>query len=202
MGIAAGFAGLLFLSALFFNSNTTLSTAPTPLSDTEKFKDEITPLEVTEEGVPLEERIVDTQNERKEMALPAPVFDAGEALKPSNKEITGASDQDSEEPTETDALWQGSEEVISAKIAALVAQVAVMEEERSAVTDSEIDSMLRQAQREILMEKQISENRSVDATALLLDVEDELEQSFRDQIFETLKSGYLKVRTAVADRNK
>jgi len=37
--------------------------------------------------------------------------------------------------------------------------------------------------------------------ALLTEVEGELDQSFRDQIFEKLKSGFLKVRTAVADRN-
>ena len=36
----------------------------------------------------------------------------------------------------------------------------------------------------------------------LTEVEDELDQSFRDQIFDSLKEGFLKVRTAVADRNK
>ena len=34
------------------------------------------------------------------------------------------------------------------------------------------------------------------------DEEDELDESFRDQIFDALKSGYLKLRTAVADRNE
>jgi len=36
----------------------------------------------------------------------------------------------------------------------------------------------------------------------LAEVEDELDESFRDQIFDALKTGYLKLRTAVADRNQ
>jgi len=35
----------------------------------------------------------------------------------------------------------------------------------------------------------------------LNEVEGELDISFREQIFESLKTGFLKVRTAVADRN-
>jgi hypothetical protein len=38
--------------------------------------------------------------------------------------------------------------------------------------------------------------------ALLNQAETELDLSVRDQLFEALKSGYLKVRTAVADRDK
>jgi hypothetical protein len=36
---------------------------------------------------------------------------------------------------------------------------------------------------------------------LLSDVEDELNRSLRDQLFEKLKEGYQKVRTAVVYRN-
>jgi len=66
------------------------------------------------------------------------------------------------------------------------------------LTNAEVDDLLRSAQEEILREKLFSQNGSVDAMAL----QDELDQSFRDQIFESLKTGFLKVRTAVADRNK
>ncbi len=123
-------------------------------------------------------------------------------FKPKSEEIHAISVVDSSGPTEEESLWKAEEEIIDAKIADLVAQVEIMQQENYTVTDSEVDSMLRKAQREILMEKYLKESHTVDATALLLDVEDELEQSFRDQLFETLKSGFLKVRTAVADRNK
>lgn len=95
-----------------------------------------------------------------------------------------------------------SEELIHTKIAEIIAQVEVLENENSVVTDAEIDALLRQAEQEILKEKIFRKDNSVDASALLADVENELDKSFRDQIFDALKDGFVKVRTAVADRNK
>ncbi|HEA23014.1 hypothetical protein LCGC14_2606780 [marine sediment metagenome] len=97
---------------------------------------------------------------------------------------------------------QSSKELIDAKIAEIVARVSVLENRNDTVTEAEIDSLLREAQREILNGKIFKKNASVDATALLADVEDELDQSFRDRIFDALKDGFVKVRTAVADRDR
>tara|TARA_R110000796_G_scaffold41772_4_gene103507 strand:- start:88970 stop:89743 length:774 start_codon:yes stop_codon:yes gene_type:complete len=95
-----------------------------------------------------------------------------------------------------------AEELINSKINELVAQVDSIESNNTTVTDAEIDVLLRKAQREILEQKIFrNNNNTVDAMALLTEVEDELDLSIRDQLFETLKNGYLKVRTAVADRN-
>ena len=94
-----------------------------------------------------------------------------------------------------------SEEIINSKILEVVAQAELLEKQNDALTDAEVDSLLRRAQQEILTDKLFREDRSVDAMALLTEVEDELDKSFRNQIFESLKSGFLKVRTAVADRN-
>lgn len=96
---------------------------------------------------------------------------------------------------DTDAL-------IDAKIDEVVAQVTSIEEDREAITAAEVDSLLRNAQRELLADKEFKEVRTVDASSLLAGVEDELDKSFRDQVFEKLKAGFIKVRTAVADRNK
>ena len=41
----------------------------------------------------------------------------------------------------------------------------------------------------------------VNAHALLQDVEDDLEQSFRSKVFQALKENYITVKTAVAQRN-
>lgn len=92
------------------------------------------------------------------------------------------------------------EQVINDKAAEIAAQVAVLEQ-YDALTDAEVDSLLKQAQQDILREQIFKTDASVNATALLTEVEDELDQSFRDQIFNSLKAGYIKVRTAVADRN-
>ena len=95
-----------------------------------------------------------------------------------------------------------SEERIQTKIAEIVTQVEGLEIQHNEVSDAEIDSLLRNAQRELLAENLFNNDRSVNAEALLADVENELDQSFRDRIFDALKDGYLKVRTAVADRDK
>ncbi|MFS4469660.1 hypothetical protein [Maribacter sp. 2210JD10-5] len=92
------------------------------------------------------------------------------------------------------------EAVLHIKIAEVVAQVNHLERSEK-VTDAEVDSLLYAARTSILKEKLFNTDNSVNALALLNEVEGELDQSFRDQIFESLKAGFLKVRTAVADRN-
>ena len=64
--------------------------------------------------------------------------------------------------------------------------------------DSEIDALLNEAQLQMDSNKI---KRSVNANSLLQDVEADLEQSFRDKVFESIKTNFKKVRTAVVDRN-
>ncbi len=95
-----------------------------------------------------------------------------------------------------------SEDIISKKVNEVMTQVTLLENMADAkITDAEVDSLLRAAQREILTNRSLKFDGKVDAMALLTEVEGELDESFRDQIFEALKQGYLKVKTAVADRN-
>jgi len=105
------------------------------------------------------------------------------------------------EATENDIFSKDSEKIINAKISEIVAQVDALEQNNVTVSDAEVDSLLQQAHRELMAERLLMGTGKVDAMALLAEVEDELDQSFRDQIFEKLKTGFLRVRTAVADRN-
>lgn len=100
-----------------------------------------------------------------------------------------------------DLLPRSSEEIINTKVLQVIAQVYALEEDKEELTDGEVDSLLRMAQEEILRDKLFRSDRSVNAMALLSEVENELDNSFRDQIFKSLKSGFLKARTAVANRN-
>ncbi len=93
------------------------------------------------------------------------------------------------------------EEVINTKILEIVAVVDSLEKNNAQITEAEVDRLLRQAQQEILKEKLFVNKDSLGAMALLNEVENELDKSFRAQIFESLKEGFLKVRTALADRN-
>ena len=97
---------------------------------------------------------------------------------------------------------ENNDKLIDSKVDELVAQIAGMEEDKVALTDAEVDSLLEQAREDILKSKVKAVNGSVDAMALLAEVETELDQSFRDQLFDVLKQRYLRVKTALADRNQ
>lgn len=71
------------------------------------------------------------------------------------------------------------------------------------VSNADIDSLLEQAQREILLSKMKGEDKVViDAALLLQDVELELDESFREKVFKAFKSTYGSVKTAIAQRNE
>nr|WP_321235887.1 hypothetical protein [uncultured Psychroserpens sp.] len=89
-----------------------------------------------------------------------------------------------------------------AKAIEVVEHIKKLEIEKGSVSDAEIEDLLKQAEKEILRQRIYNETtRTVDAEALLQDVEDDLERSFRTRVFETLKSSYKTVKTAVAERN-
>ncbi|TPV31978.1 hypothetical protein FJ651_14285 [Paucihalobacter ruber] len=87
------------------------------------------------------------------------------------------------------------------KVTEVVAAIAEIQNQNNKVTEQEIELLLKEAQRDILLNNIYNEQtKKVDATALLAQVEGELNQSFRDKVFEALKSGFITVKTAVADR--
>ena len=67
--------------------------------------------------------------------------------------------------------------------------------------DSDVDSMLRKAQHGLRRQSHFPTANSIDPMALLQEVEDELDQSFREQLFQKLKVRMNQVRTSVATRN-
>src|SRR5690606_31570796 len=73
-------------------------------------------------------------------------------------------------------------------------------QEKISKTETDIDSLLKKAQQSLAV-KSIKNTYNIDAQALLEDVEEDIESSFRDKVFETIKTGYKKVKTAVVQRN-
>ncbi len=69
------------------------------------------------------------------------------------------------------------------------------------VTDGELDALLNNAQRNIA-KKTSSDPVPLDYNELLQDVEDNIEESFRDKILKTVKGGYRSVKSYVAERNE
>jgi len=80
-------------------------------------------------------------------------------------------------------------------------KVAKLEtQDKISKTETNIDSLLSKAQ-EHIAEKSQTKTYSIDANSLLQDVEEDLNESFRAKVFETVKTNYKKVKTAVAQRN-
>ena len=194
--IAAAFVGLLvFLGVLFLNTGSNEKAIPMVNEDSvpkEVLKKEKSPqIEVEEiEVVEAPREVPVSRESRSPLKEPAAVVMETEKVEDFSKM-----------PLQDSAVAI-SEDIINMKVTEVLKQVTQLESLADAkVTDAEVDSLLWAAQQDILTEKLLSQDGKVDAMALLTEVEDELDESFRDQIFEALKQGYLKVRTAVADRN-
>ncbi|WP_372752186.1 hypothetical protein [Mariniflexile sp.] len=88
------------------------------------------------------------------------------------------------------------------KIQDVVAKVQHMKNQNQEVTDAAIDALLFEAQKEIRLQRMYNINTGiVDATILLQEVESDLDQSFRNKVFDAIKASYNSIKTAVAQRN-
>ena len=90
---------------------------------------------------------------------------------------------------------------ITEKVDIVVAQV----EDENSVLDTEIEDLLKNAQRDIISRQTFNQKTNtvtVDANALLLDVESEVAPtSFRNKIFDAVVEGFEKTKDAVVNRN-
>nr|WP_299000432.1 hypothetical protein [uncultured Allomuricauda sp.] len=190
--IAAGFIGLLIaFGILLFNNEPNQNTLPLAEEDSlpkEQLKKERSP-EFKAQQMEVAKSPEETPKEPKYTLVNPVVIEIQETEQINRMPLK-------------DSAVAISEDVINTKVNEVMNQVTLLEDMANAeITDAEVDSLLRAAQREILTDGLLNPEGKVDAMALLTEVEDELDESFRDQIFEALKQGYLKVRTAVADRN-
>lgn len=209
IGVAASIIGLLVLSIIYFNTDNELD-AP-----------DVKTVAVPDSGVNHKPGNLSNENSVEGHKVDgvtnkAIVIVGAETNKTPNKLIedtsTAAIINEEEignvigsgayiEPKLVEKQLIGPDSLINAKIEEVVAQVNLLEQNNISLTDAEVDSLLKQAQKELFSEKIFRDNHSVDAMALLADVESELDRTFREQIFDMLKDGYTKVKTAVASRN-
>lgn len=195
--IAASFIGILLVSIFFFKSEE-------PKENTIQVVEENN---TKEEQIQIKQDNINFQNVEPNKSAIVEIDSNNSTLeKPNDNKFavlpvqTEVAEGTVKEPLQ-DSFLKESNNLIAQKVNEVVAQVEFLETKNTEVSDAEIDSLLRTAQRQILSEQLFTENGSVDAMALLSEVEIELDDSFRDQIFDALKDGYSKLRTAVADRN-
>lgn len=198
--MAASFTGILIISLFYLNNDRDFNEVAPHVADTENKEETQTISQPFQRDTPSNGSVVTSEKENQTKIFPAEVAQKKDLNDPKSTLLITSEERN---PSNKKALASATtEEVINSKIAEVIAKVDELTNHNHTVTDNEIDSLLRQAQRDILRTKLLGEDRTISAMVLLSEVEDELDMSFRDQILESLKNGYFKVRTAVADRNK
>ena len=210
LGIAASIVGIILVTTFVFDKPETRINEPiiVDINNNEKPKTNV----VVTEDIETEnqESVKDSKPEiklAKEEHVVSQKANTSEFITPKKemnlKEAVVSNDIKVEEQTQiaTETVLNTSD-FEQAKLNDVVAEINRLNAENQGISEKEIDSLLKQAEREILTNRIYNENtKTVDASALLQDVEADLEQSFRSRVFEALKSGYVTVKTAVAERN-
>lgn len=195
--VAASVIGLIMLSVVFFTTESTILETETIVVEEQKEVIEETNNFQDVEILETEDEVVSINKIPQEKAKKIEVETYIEVYKKEAFEEQLIAVESNPKETFTD----DSEKIINTKVLEVIAQINILEQNEQSLSDAEVDSLLRKAQDELIRDQIFDQNGSVDAMALLTEVEGELDQTFRDQIFESLKTGFLKVRTAVADRN-
>ncbi|UKM64866.1 hypothetical protein GSB9_01424 [Flavobacteriaceae bacterium GSB9] len=209
IGIAASVVGLLFLGLQFWPQDSKTESTPKVVNtpkveiNTEINAEDLNN-QIAKENV--ETNILKTVNTAVEKDKPkTEIIFQQDSTTPTQVAINEASLEKVEKENEVTSTKQESTRILSfeeQKIQEVAAKVEAMKQKNSNVTDSDIDALLFQAQKEIQLNKLINKSTGmVDAEALLEDVGAELDQSFRNKVFEAIKSSYNSVKTAVAQRN-
>ena len=79
--------------------------------------------------------------------------------------------------------------------------MVVSEKAKRDLTDAEVDDLLLEAASRLTRQQTFEDSGSVNASVLLADVETELDQSFRQKVFELLKEGFKEASYAFTNRN-
>ncbi|SNZ00847.1 hypothetical protein [Flagellimonas pacifica] len=197
--IAASFIGILVISIVVFTSKSPEEDTIQLVEENKSNETEIQRKEKTLEVQPIKQEkseVVENQIEEEVFQKEARHVKVLEDTLQSSE----LAERTEKQPL-NDVFLEKSDQLITQKVNEIAEQVALLESTNTEVTDVEVDSLLRAAQKEILTEQLFASNGTVDAMALLAQAEDELDESFRNQIFDALKDGYSKLRTAVAERN-
>ncbi len=210
MGIAASIIGGILILSLVFNNSTPID-APeivdTPSEQVEKVK---MPIETSEEiltEIQKEETQVAASKAKKQTVIPSKNSIAApeNIIQQTKREAVAILDNESllKKQSIITPPEITSDKILDLKLSDALAEVLTHTENDQLVTDEEVNNLLEEAAAKISRNRYQSNFAAgkVNAKDLLQEVEVEMDNSFRDKIFEMLKDGYFKAKTAVANRN-
>jgi hypothetical protein len=210
-GIAASVVGLLFLlNSLFFNSFVPDETLP-QIVDVESVKTEVKVNKKDiksiddpslKENLKVKKIIVNsTSNTKLVSQSNSQSKNSASKINSMTNEVVAENNNISQkgknQKIEFKAYLENIDSQEDNKIGTIASNVEIATLDSKSL-DIEIEALLNDAQQKVTSS---DSTKKIDANSLLQDVEADLDQSFRDKVFEALKTNYKKVKTAVADRN-
>jgi hypothetical protein len=212
LSMAAGLIVMIAITVQFFNADESEKVVPQVVEEKameEKLEDKIPELDDKKSMELVTEISLDEKKEKPTMVKDPQLLDYKKVTNQKSEPKTQLTDisktvKNSElNKTEGGITQLSQKENDDYLIKNAVADaLKTLKTENTAVTDKEIDSLLKLASKELFKEKlREATSKTVDASALLMSVEDEMGQSFRSRVFEALKESYTTIRTAVAERN-
>ncbi len=210
IGIAASLVGVFLVTTLFFNNVEGESVLPTLVDS--PIKDVVNPEKETLKNNVVVENEKSSQKEAnkfieevntnkvKKEVVRKNVAKRSDNIIDKTKVVANTNLEDSAVENENVIIQNSVLEEVNNQV--IVAQILETENDKILVTDSEIESLLENAQKDIALNQiKTQKEKTVNANSLLEDVESDLDVSFRDKIFKTIESSYITVKTAVVERN-
>ncbi|WP_373057085.1 hypothetical protein [Zunongwangia sp. H14] len=207
IGVAAAVVAALVIAGFVFTAKDPVTTPQIVEQPVEKTAvpsvKEATPPETGIASEEVEEEPKERRNSGKAPAFQRPAEGRESEIAATEKENSAeesvAADSVSINP---ENQHKPEEAVFRSKLEEVIAKVNSAETEEGEITDTEVNALLAEAAKEISRNSRAEYSAGlVDANALLEDVEAEVDESFRQKVFEMLKDGVIKARTAVATRN-
>jgi hypothetical protein len=210
LGIAASIVGVLLVAFFYFNNIDSTEILPelveTPGEETNTKEENIRELNTIVESEKPNKEIINTIENQPKTHVAKQNIGTKTTINKStslilNNEVVETNLIKSESPNNINIINEKSIQLPSNSKTS-VAQASEKITNQKIDIHSEIDLLLNNAQKDVaLLDIQNKDKIVVDANSLLEEVEMDLEESFRDKIFQTIKSGYKTVKTAVAERN-
>lgn len=204
MGIAAGLIAIMFTVSLFFNNSSTEIQQSVVVDAQEEVIENPVPQQV----LPERKQVVEGSEKSKTVEHVEEYTDKKEHSKKQNsftspiKLSQSLAKTKTIEPLKPLEVVTQSQTLEAERVSEIIAQIHSLKDRGETVSDADIDALLDKAQKEIAYQSILMEStRTVDANALLQDVESDLQRSFRTKILEALMSSYETLKTSVAERH-
>ncbi len=208
LGIAATLVGIFLVSTLFIKTGDDKTVLPTlvetPIKGNKILQEEVPEIHViveNEEGTS-KENIKSSSNSKNVVLKQKNTLKTIKNISSKTKSEVAVYNVINQETIENIEEVNSSSIIKKTSNQEIIAQISEIGNVKDMVTDSEIELLLKNAEEDLVKKtNNLVRTKMADANSLLQDVETDLEQSFRDKMFNTLISGYNTLKTVVVERN-